>query len=130
MRIFPGRIFLIIGIAWLCMASIRKNEDPAATAQTGPISLKQKLEEEKDGKKGAPSPPMTFYANNKFMVTPAVDKHFDAAETAGAAKETGEGLDPEKGQETPKTAVEDEENWWSEGDEESFSKTAPSKPGS
>ena len=97
------RIFLILGMALLCTGSIRKNEDPVTgSTQTGPISLRQKMEEEKDGPKGAPSPSMTFYPNQQFLTTPPV------------------GDQPENSQETFETAVEDEDHWWSGEDEEAF----------
>ncbi len=130
MKHFLPRFFLILGIAWISMGSIRKTEDPvAATAQTGPISLQQKLEEEKDGKKGAPSPSMTFYGHRKFMTTPSVNdkKPEEVQEDIQKKGENGEDAEFETGQETPEKAVEDDENWWSEGDEESFPQ-GPSKP--
>ena len=60
--------YLCLTVALFSIAGMRKNEDPiAATAQTSPISLKQKLEETKDGVKGAPSPSMTFYGSQPVL---------------------------------------------------------------
>jgi hypothetical protein len=132
MKVFLARFLLLFALAALVSGSVRKKEDPvAATAQTGPISLKQKLEEEKDGVKGAPSPSMTFYGHNKFLTTPAVNDK--------AAEEGPEELDPAEsgwepdfpaGSEGNKIPIEEEDSWWSEGDEESFSDASPSKPAS
>ncbi len=126
------KLGVVVLIAFLAMGSIRKKEDvlTVTEAQTSPISLQQKLEEEKDGKKGAPSPSMTFYGggSNQFMVKAPVNKKTEPQ--AEAPEETGQGLWESQGgagQESAKKAVDDEESWWSEEDEDSFSGTTPSK---
>lgn len=141
---FKARFVLILGLALLCMGSIRKNEDPVVVteAQTGAISYKQKAEEEKDGVKGAPAPSMTFYAHNKFMTASAVKdrkteeeespevpakaenteagfEEAPAAQDAGAAEKQAPAASPK--------AAEEEDNWWSQDDEETFSGKTPSK---
>ena len=46
-------IFILVSVlAGLNLASIRKAEDPIRDTQTNPILYQQKMEEEKDGKKG------------------------------------------------------------------------------
>lgn len=129
MKVF-ARLFLILILGALLTGSVRKKEDRiiAATGETGPISLKQKLEEEKDGVKGAPTPSMTFYGHNKFMTTPAVN---DKAEPEVSIEPDHSGWEPEFPSDSePAFPLEKEEDsWWSEGEEESFSGTPPSKTG-
>ena len=135
-RTYLLQMVLLAGFALLSMGSLRKHEDFAAAtnAQTGPISLQQKLEEEKDGVKGAPSPSMTFYPNAKFMTTPAVKDEINPApgdappEETAAENQAAAGFEEaEVGQERAKTAVEEQDAWWSEGDDETFSTPKPSK---
>ena len=137
-KTYSLQIVLLAGFALLSMGSLRKHEDVAAAthAQTAPISLQQKMEEEKDGVKGAPSPSMTFYPNGKFMTTPAVKDGAKPApgdappeETAVENQKTAGFENVEEVQERAKTAVEDEDTWWSEGDDETFSTPKPSKQG-
>ena len=65
----PWLCFSILGVLFILnVGAIRKNEDPIARTQTDPISYKQKLEETKDGVKGAPSPSFKYYEKEAFMV--------------------------------------------------------------
>lgn len=64
-------------------ASIRKNEDPIARTQTDPIELKEKLDELKDGVKGAPAPSFKYYEKEAFLTNTATQTH---KETAGLPK--------------------------------------------
>ena len=56
----------------LNLGSIRKQEDPITKTQTEPISLKQKMEEMKDGPKGAPTPSFKLYPKEGFQIEPPV----------------------------------------------------------
>ncbi len=120
--------------ALFSMGSLRKNEDPiAATAQTGPISLKQKLEETKDGVKGAPSPSMTFYRDQKILTNSpvkmnqqedtveentALEEQLEEAAEEDDSWETDAEAEIKKDQGSAKKAVEMEDSWWSEDDSE------------
>lgn len=127
--------YLCLPLALLSMASMRKTEDPvAATAQTSPISLQQKIEETKDGVKGAPSPSMTFYGNQKILTSSplkedkgdntVMDESKPAEEAVGKAGndddswEADNDISPKKDQESAKKAVEEGDSWWSEDDSE------------
>jgi len=68
-------ILLCLGI--LQLGTIRQAEDPILKTQTEPISYKAKLEETKDGVKGAPAPSMTFYGNETFYIDSTVEEQKD-----------------------------------------------------
>lgn len=137
--------YLCLLPALASMASMRKNEDPiAATAQTAPISYQQKSEEDKDGIKGAPSPSMTFYPNQKFMTNSPVkeNKKEEVVEENKASDDTEEqaveeddlwesddNTELKKDQESSKKAVEEEDNWWAEDDSEKPSADSQSDSG-
>ena len=120
--------------ALFSMGSLRKNEDPiAATTQTGPISLKQKNEETKGGVKGAPSPSMTFYRDQKILTNSPikennqeeiVEESRTAEEPAEEAVEEDDSWEVDTDTESKKDqgsegkAVEKEDSWWSEDDSE------------
>lgn len=42
--------------------------------QTNPIAYKDKMEELKDGEKGAPSPSYKFYPKDRFLTDPPMEK--------------------------------------------------------
>lgn len=121
-------------LALFSIAGVRKNEDPiASTAQTGAIPLKQKLEETKDGPKGAPSPSMSFYGNEEVLTgSPVksetaeeiveekkpVEEEVQAEFEEEDAWETEAGLEDEINQESAENAVEDEDSWWTEDEAE------------
>ncbi len=58
---------LVLTAAFLNMGVIRKDEDAVLKTQTDPISLKQKIEETKDGVKGAPTPTFRYYDREDFL---------------------------------------------------------------
>jgi hypothetical protein len=112
----------------LHLGAIRKNEDPIAKTQTDPISYKQKLEETKDGVKGAPTPSFKYYEKEEFLVKTPMETGLEekkAAEAREAAEvsevdfeeESEESFevpeDEDLGEETGE-ASEDEEEWWVE----------------
>ena len=57
-------LFLFVG---LNLGTIRKQDDPILNTQTNPILYKEKMEEIKDGEKGAPSPSFTHYTKQDFL---------------------------------------------------------------
>ncbi|MBI3307517.1 MAG: hypothetical protein HYZ84_06915 [Candidatus Omnitrophica bacterium] len=61
-------IFLLLILCFMLHAgTLRKNEDPILKTQTNPILHKQKMEEIKDGEKGAPAPTWKLYPKEKFL---------------------------------------------------------------
>ena len=62
-------VAMSIAVNW---ATIRRKDDPVLKTQTDPISFQQKAEEEKDGKKGAPTPSFKFYEKGQFLAEPPV----------------------------------------------------------
>ena len=69
-----GHIFVICVCACLSIAAIRKKDDPVLDTQTNPIAHKQKVEEVKDGIKGAPTPSFDHFPDEKFHLDPPIDK--------------------------------------------------------
>jgi hypothetical protein len=116
--------------AFLNLATVRKRQDPIASAQTGPISLQQKLEETKDGPKGAPSPSLQFYKGGSFLTKTPMETPKEAAagnseaieglDAASASDEEAGFFEEEREGQSARSyaAEEDEEEWWSEEDEE------------
>lgn len=88
----------IISIAVLNLGTIRRAEDPIRDTQTDPILYKQKMEQEKDGKKGPllyrvrHNPEDTFFIDPPYTQKPQL-----------TASETGIGI------QAAETA-----NWWEE----------------
>jgi hypothetical protein len=110
----------------LNVGAIRKNEDPISRTQTDPISYKKKLEETKDGVKGAPTPSFRYYEKEEFLVksatqTPgeenAVKKPAGTAEVSEVDFEEDEGLSGEENLEVEEPAEDEDEDWWVEDDE-------------
>jgi len=92
-------IFLSM-LAGLNLGTIRKAEDPIRDTQTNPILYEQKMEEEKDGKKG----PLMYHVKNNPRETFFIDPPFEK-EKEPSAKEIG----------TEKTpALSDTSGWWEE----------------
>src|SRR3990167_1766661 len=115
-----GRKLLWV-MAWLLLAgvfnlaAVRKKQDPIQQTQTDPILYDKKMEEIKDGEKGAPLPSIVYYAKNKFFVDPPVTDQRDSNLDIYAGVPYGEDLPEDL------TGFEDEEagdSWWlEEGDE-------------
>jgi len=70
-RNIPLFIFVLV-LAALNTGTIRRNEDPIRDTQTNPIGYQQKMEEEKDGKKGPLLYSVKYNPSDKFMVAPPV----------------------------------------------------------
>jgi hypothetical protein len=58
---------------FLQLGAIRREDDGVLKAQTDPISLNKKMEEIKDGVKGAPTPSFEFYKKESFMTQNPMD---------------------------------------------------------
>lgn len=128
----PMKSWIYAGFGLLVLfhlGAIRKDEDPILKTQTDPISYKQKLEETKDGVKGAPAPSFTYYQKEEFLVkTPMGTGKEQAA--AEAVRETAEVSEVDFTNETDfegedlaadglvdgEEAAEEEE-WWLEDEE-------------
>lgn len=109
--------FLVVA-GFANLGTIRKKEDPILKTQTDPITHKQKMEEVKDGEKGAPLPSFRLYEKPHFLSEPPV-------ETPKVETVTQKDLIPETGEPIPEDleGVEEEpllEDWWFEEDEEAF----------
>ena len=123
------RLFLTLTLlltVWVpATASVRKEDDPILNTQTNPIALKDKMEEIKDGEKGAPSPSFKHYPKSKFLTEPPMEGQSDSEpETPEKSpvkwddsmiEDLGEDQDAEELQEQQ----EQEEDWWEEGRTES-----------
>lgn len=79
---------LIIGLAALNVATIRREEDPIRKTQTDPIAYQQKLEEEKGGKKGPLAYSMKYNPSDAFLTaTPVASSQNEEPSAAGFKKE-------------------------------------------
>ena len=67
----------VCAIALLNIGTIRKKDDIILKTQTGPIAYKQKMEEIKEGEKGAPMPSMMLYPKWEFLSDPPYDDEKD-----------------------------------------------------
>ncbi len=64
----------VCGIALCHLGAIRKHENAILDTQTGPIKYEDKMEEIKDGVKGAPTPSMQLYPKHGFQTDPPFEK--------------------------------------------------------
>ena len=97
---------------FLHLAAVRKKEDPILKTQTDPIAYKEKMEEIKDGEKGAPAPSMERYPQSGFLSKPPVVGESRAPEK----KDSGGGAIPNLGEPIPEDqgVDTDEEIQWEE----------------
>jgi len=98
-------------IALLNMGTIRKQQSAILDTQTGPIKYEDKMEEIKDGVKGAPAPTIQLYPKYAFLIDPPYVEGEDpelTAEELGIPM-LGEPIpeDVEGGEEAPETF-----DWW------------------
>lgn len=113
LRVKKETFFLIVMIAsvgLLNSGTIRRKPDPVVKTQTDPISYKQKMEETKDGVKGAPLPSFKLFPKENFMADPSVGE---------AQEETPQ--DPssqESVSEVPVSEEEESEEWWNDDTKE------------
>ncbi len=104
--------YLLIGIviaSLMNLATIRKKDDPISNTQTSPIALNAKIQELKEGPKGAPTPSFQLYEKSQFFTEPSVDREETKAVEKPKEEITELGRLGE-GEET-------EEDWWMEGEE-------------
>ena len=94
-------LILLSILAGLNVASIRRSEDPVRDTQTNPILYSQKMEEEKDGKKG----PLLYHVKNNPREAFFIDPPYEA-EAKAPVKETGS--------ETASPSSADTGGWWEE----------------
>lgn len=92
-------IFLSV-LAGLNLGTVRKSEDPIRDTQTNPILYQQKMEEEKDGKKGPLLYHVKNYPRESFFIDPPFEKIAKQISGSAVAKEM--------------TAPAEVENWWEE----------------
>ncbi len=104
-KIALGAMLVLIG-SLFNLGAIRKNEDPIAKTQTDPISYKQKLEETKDGPKGAPTPSFNLYPKEGFLTDSAVGESKDEPPATESK--------PEEIVSEAASSEEESEDWWSE----------------
>lgn len=123
-------VLLLFSVMMLHAGSVRKKDDPILRTQTHPIALKDKMEEIKDGEKGAPSPSFKHYPKSQFLTEPPVENQPDSkAETpAKSPAEWGGSTIEDLGESAASGDEQEEEDWWEEGwtemDENEFKETA------
>lgn len=119
-------IFVLV-LASLSLAAIYRNEDPIRDTQTDPIAYQQKMEEEKDGKKGALLYSVKYNPSDNFLTASPVAEEEEVMEPVEAEESTlteaswweevpvsGDGA-LDDGQEAPVQDVEDSQ-WWQSDD--------------
>ena len=110
------------------VGAIRKHRDAIQNTQSDAISLKQKLEETKDGVKGAPAPSFKFYKKADFQTKTPMETQ---SEEADSSEKAARDKIPEFGSPIPEDLSglkEDEKDWWAETwDEKSSQSTEPQK---
>lgn len=99
----------------LQLGSIRKKDDPILKTQTNPIAVKDKMEEIKDGEKGAPSPSMTFYSKETFLTDAPTKTFAEEEDLVSQQKDDAELLFEE---EVSGGSNNEEEDWWLDESEE------------
>jgi len=68
----------------LLTGAVQKKENPILKTQTDPIAYKAKMEELKEGEKGAPSPSLRHYPESGFLVDPPFEaKKVEALKNSG-----------------------------------------------
>jgi hypothetical protein len=128
MQIFVRSLTCVSLTVFLALnaGAIRKNDDPIVKTQTDPISLKDKLEETKDGVKGAPTPSFAYYGKEKFLVKTAVQEEEDAEKSVEVSKTAVEVSEVDFEEEelaaedliAEESSGEEEEEWWVEEEAE------------
>lgn len=110
-------LIVIVILSLMNLATIRKKEDPIAKTQTDPIAYNDKIQEMKEGPKGAPTPSFQLYNKSQFFTEPPVDQ--EAAEEKKGPEE--------KVTELGRLGEEEgfEEDWWLEEEEEKEETTFP-----
>ena len=99
----PVVVIFLIGV--FNLATIRKQEDPIEKTRTQPIAFKAKMEEIKDGVKGAPSPSYTLYKRSAFLSDSPMKAGLEIAENEDIGK-------PPEITEVAQKEEGSEEDWW------------------
>lgn len=98
-------VALLFSVLMLHAGSVRKKDDPILNTQTNPITLKDKMEEIKDGEKGAPSPSFKHYPKSRFLTEPSIENNLDSESE----------ISEESPAEWEEPLIEDlGEDWWEE----------------
>ena len=92
--------------SWVHLGTIRKREDPILKTQTDPITYQKKLEEMKDGPKGAPTPSFNLYPKARFMTDPPVGEVKEEPPSSVS--------DKEEVSEVSVSSDKESEDWWSD----------------
>ena len=90
----------VLGMAALNLGTVRRTEDPIRDTQTNPILYQQKMEEEKDGKKG----PLLYHVKNSPRETFFIDPPYEAVKKSSDKKTLAD--------EVPSSA--NTTDWWEE----------------
>lgn len=112
-------IFVLVFVA-LNTAAIRKKDNPVVRTQTSPIDYNEKMEEVKDGEKGAALPTMDIYPKANFMTASPVktDKQVEMEEPVQKNPEAEDFVIEDE-----VSTGEDEGDWWLDDDSASDSST-------
>jgi len=93
--------FIFVGVfAGLNLGTVRRADDPVRDTQTNGILYEQKMEEEKDGKKG----PLLYHVKNSPRETFFIDPPFEKETETSSSKAAGEKTSADGGM----------EGWWEE----------------
>ena len=125
--------FVVLILAFLSLATVKKNQDPIVNTQTDPVTYAQKQQEEKEGKKGPPVPRMDLFPKEQFLVEAPVvkpkeadeipseedefdlwfdEKGEDLAEDENLPVEASSQEPKRKGLKDSKEVSEEGEDWW------------------
>lgn len=112
-------VALLFSVLMLHAGSVRKKDDPILNTQTNPIALKDKMEEIKDGEKGAPSPSFKHYPKSRFLTEPSIED-YPNSESEAPEESLAEGEEPliEDLGEYEDAEEPEEEDWWEEEEDE------------
>jgi hypothetical protein len=94
------------------IAAIRREEDPVLKTQTEPILYKQKVEEEKDGVKGAPTPSFRYYEKPQFLSEAPIDQKKEETAPLPLPDTTEEGIEAQDETGDEAETEEEAEDWW------------------
>lgn len=108
MRNKTGMVLILLFCLVFHTGVIRKEYNPIVDTQTDPIKLKKKMEELKDGQKGAPTPSFQFYDKSEdFQAKTAIGEDPEAEESVQSNI-------PALGDPLPENVQDGEGDWWAE----------------
>lgn len=85
-------ILLVVGTSFLSLGTVVQRKDAIRRTQTDPVSYKEKVKEEVEGKKGPPAPTLDLFPKERFLYEGPVEKAKQPAATP-AQEETEFWLD-------------------------------------